>query len=66
MVQDEIVMIPHIDFVIPNEFTEVRECKILLVSVLQEVIPKLRQALRARVLILLHLKTRGRVFSAFI
>ena len=65
MVQDKIV-IPHIDFVIPNEFTKVRECKILLVSVLPEVIPELRQALRARVLILLHLKTRGQDFSAFI
>ena len=37
MDQDKIILIPHIDFVIPKEFTDVMECKASLFSVLPKV-----------------------------
>ena len=63
MVQDEIVLIPHINFVITKEFNDVRECKVSPFSVLPNMIPELRQVLRARALFLPRFKTRGQVFS---
>ena len=62
MVQDEIKLIPHIDFVIPNEF-DVVEFKVFLFSVLPKVIPDLKQVLLDNILLLQCFKTRGRVFS---
>ena len=59
MVQDKIVVIPNIDFVIPEEFNNVMECKTSPFFVLQKVVPILKQKLRARVLIILHFKTSG-------
>ena len=61
-VQDEIILILHIDFVIPNEFNVV-EFKVLLFPVLSKVIPDLKQVLLVSILILQHFRTRGRVFS---
>ena len=61
-VQDEIMLIPHIDFVIPNESNAV-EFKVFLFSVLPKVIPDLKQVLLVSILILHCFKTRGRVFS---
>ena len=61
-VQDEIILIPHIDFVIPNEF-DVVEFKIFLFPVLPKVIPDLKQVLLVSILIIQCFKTRGRVFS---
>ena len=61
-VQDEIILIPHIDFVIPNEF-DVVEFKVFLFPVLSKVIPDLKQVLLVIILILQCFKTRGRVFS---
>ena len=63
MVQDKIAVIPHIDFVILKEFNDVMECKTSLSSVLPTVVPILTQKLHARVLIILHFKTRDQVFS---
>ena len=60
-VQDEIILIPHIDFVIPNEF-DVVEFKVFLFLVLPEVIPDLKQVLFVSILILKCFKTIGRVF----
>ena len=53
---------PNIDFVIPNIFTDV-DPKALLVSALPKVVPAFKQASSARILILIHFKTQGRVFS---
>ena len=50
-VQDEIILIPHIDFVIPNEF-DVVEFKVFLFPVLPKVIPDLKQVLLLSILIL--------------
>ena len=50
-VQDEIILIPHIDFVIPNEF-DVVEFKVFLFPVLLKVIPDLKQVLLLSILIL--------------
>ena len=61
-VQDEIILIPHIDFVIPNEF-DVVEFKVFLNPMLRKVIPDLKQVLLVSILILQCFKTRGRVFS---
>ena len=61
-VQDEIILIPHIDFVIPNEF-DVVEFKIFLFPVLPKVIPDLKQVLLVSILIIQCFKTRGLVFS---
>ena len=61
-VQDEIILIPHIDFVIPNEF-DVVEFKIFLFPELPKVIPDLKQVLLVSILIIQCFKTRGRVFS---
>ena len=61
-VQDEIILIPHIDFVIPNEF-DVVEFKVFLFPVLPKVIPDLKQVLLVSTLILQCFKTRDRVFS---
>ena len=57
MVQDKIVAIPNIDFVIPEEFNDVMECKTSPFFVLPKVVPILRQKMRARVLIIIHFKT---------
>ena len=61
-VQEEIILIPHIDFVIPNEF-DVVEFKVFVFSVLPKVISDLKQVLFISILILQCFKTRGRVFS---
>ena len=61
-VQEEIILIPHIDFVIPNEF-DVVEFKVFLFPVLPKVISDLMQVLFISILILQCFKTRGRVFS---
>ena len=61
-VQDEVILIPHIDFVIPNEF-DVVEFKIFLFPVLPKVIPDLKQVLLVSILIIQCFKTRDRVFS---
>ena len=61
-VQDEIMLIPHIDFVIPNE-SNVVEFKVFLFSMLPKVIPDLKQVLLVSILILQHFRTRGQVFS---
>ena len=61
-VQEEIILIPHIDFVILNEFDMV-EFKIFLFSVLPKVISGLKQVLFVSILIFQCFKTRGRVFS---
>ena len=57
-VQDEIILIPHIDFVISNEF-DVVEFKVFLFPVLPKVIPNLKQVLLVGILILQCFKTRG-------
>ena len=61
-VQEEIILIPHIDFVIPNEF-DVVEFKVFLFPVLPKVILDLNQVLFVSILILQCFKSRGRVFS---
>ena len=48
-VQDEIILIPHIDFVIPNDF-DVVEFKVFLFSVLPKVIPDLKQVILVTIL----------------
>ena len=50
-VQDEIILIPHIDFVIPNEF-DVVEFKVFLFPVLPKVILDLKQVLLVSILLL--------------
>ena len=62
MVQDKIMLIPHNDFVIPEEFDMV-EFKVFLFSMLPRVILDLKQVLLVSILILQRFKTRGRVFS---
>ena len=57
-VQEEIILIPHIDFVIPNEF-DVVEFKVFLFPVLPKVISDLKQVLFVSILILQCFKTRG-------
>ena len=61
-VQEEIILIPHIDFVIPNEFNVV-EFKVFLFPMLPKVISDWKQVLFVNILILQCFKTRGRVFS---
>ena len=61
-VQDEIMLIPHIDFVIPNEFN-LMEFKVFLFSMLLKVIPDLKQVFLVSILILQYFKTQGQVFS---
>ena len=61
-VQEEIILIPHINFVIPNEF-DVVEFKVFLFPVLPKVISDLKQVLFVSILIFQCFKTRGRVFS---
>uniref|UniRef100_A0A7N2KTL1 Retrotransposon gag domain-containing protein n=1 Tax=Quercus lobata TaxID=97700 RepID=A0A7N2KTL1_QUELO len=61
-VQDEIILIPHINFIIPNEFDAV-EFKVLLFPMLPKLISNLKQVLFVSILILQCFKTRGRVFS---
>ena len=56
------MLIPYIDFVIPEEFDMV-EFKVFLFSMLPRVIPDLKQVLLVSILILQRFKTRGRVFS---
>ena len=60
-VQDEFILIPHIDFVIPNEF-DVVEFKVFLFPVLLKVIPDLKHVLLVSIIILQCFKTRGQVF----
>ena len=55
-VQDEIILIPCIDFVIPNEF-DVVEFKVFLFSMLPKVIQDLKQVLLANILLLQCFKT---------
>ena len=62
MVQDKIMLIPHIDFVIPKEFDMV-EFKVFLFSMLPTVIPNLKQVLLVSILILQRFRTQGQVFS---
>ena len=57
-VQDEIMLTPHINFVIPNEF-DVMEFKVFLFSMLPKVIPNLKQVFLVNILILQCFKTRG-------
>ena len=57
-VQDEIILIPHIDFFIPNEF-DVVEFKVFLFLILPKVIPDLKQVLLVSILILQCFKIRG-------
>ena len=61
MVQDKIMLILHIDFVIPEAFDMV-EFKVFLFSMLPKVIPDLKQVLLVSILILQRFRTRGRVF----
>ena len=61
MVQDKIMLIPHIDFVIPEEFVMV-EFKVFLFFMLPKVIPDLKQVLLLSILILQRFRTQGRVF----
>ena len=61
-VQEEIILIPHIDFVIPNEF-DVVEFKVFLFPMLPKVISDWKQVLFVNILILQCFKTQGRVFS---
>ena len=62
MVQDKVVLIPHINLVVPEEFDMV-EFKVFLFFVLPKVILNLKQVLVASILILQCFKTQGRVFS---
>ena len=55
-VQEEIILIPHIDFVIPNEF-DVVEFKVFVFHVLPKVISDLKQVLFVNILILQCFKT---------
>ena len=57
-VQDEIILIPHIDFVIPNGL-DVVEFKVFLFSVLPKVIPNLKQVLLVSILLLQCFKIQG-------
>ena len=50
-VQEEIILIPHVDFVIPSEF-DVVEFKVFLFSVLPKMISDLKQVLFVSILIL--------------
>ena len=56
------MLIPHINFVIPEEFDMV-EFKIFLFSMLRRVILDFKQVLLVNILILQRFRTRGRVFS---
>ena len=56
MVQDKIMVFPHIDFVIPNEFDMV-EFKVFLFSMLPRVIPDLKQVLLVSIVILQCFRT---------
>ena len=62
MVQDKIMLIPHIDFVIPEKF-DTMEFKVFLFSMLPKVISDLKQVLFVNILIFQCFKTRGWVFS---
>lgn len=54
MVQDKIVLISHIDFVISNEFHGVVEFKVFLFLVLPKAITKLNEVSSDIILILQH------------
>ena len=56
MVQDKIMLIPHIDFIFLEEFGMV-EFKIFLFSVLLKVIPDLKQVLLISILFLQRFRT---------
>jgi hypothetical protein len=55
--------IPHIEFIIPDKFSDAMEFKAPLFCILPTVVPELKQVFRVRLLLLQHYKTRGRVFS---
>ena len=57
------MLVQHIDFVFPEEFSGVVELKVILLSVLPGLISDLKEELSSKVLILHYYKTRGRVFS---
>ena len=61
-VQEEITLIPHIDFVIPNKF-DVVEFQAFLFPMFHKVISDLKQVLFVSILFLQCFKTRSRVFS---
>ena len=56
MVQDKIMLIPHIDFVISEEFA-MMEFNIFLFSTLPKVIPDLKQVLLVSILVLQRFRT---------
>ena len=56
-IQDEIILIQHIDFVFPKEFYGVVKLTVILLSVLPRVISDLREVLSTNVFILHHYKT---------
>ena len=56
------MLIPHINFVIPEEF-DIVEFKIFLFSMLRRVILDFKQVLLVNILILQRFRTRDRVFS---
>ena len=58
MVQDKIMLIPHINFVIPEEFDMV-EFKIFLFSMLRRVILDFKQVLLVNILILQYFRAQG-------
>ena len=58
MVQDNIVLIPRIDFVIPKE-SDMVEFKIFLFFVLPKVILDCKQVLLVSILILQYFRTQG-------
>ena len=58
MVQDKSMLIPHINFVIPEEFDMV-EFKIFLFSMLPRVILDFKQVLLVNILILQYFRTQG-------
>ena len=58
MVQDKIMLIPHIDFVIPEKF-DTMEFKVFLFSMLPKVILDWKQVLLVNILILQCFRTRG-------
>ena len=62
VVQDNIV-IPHLILSSQKKFIDVMECKSSFFFMLPKLIIIMRQLLHTGVLILIHFKTRGQVFS---
>ena len=65
MVQDKIVTIPHIGFVIPKLFNDVVEYKVFLFSTLPKTILNCNKYYvpKSSLFILQRFKTQGRAFS---